>query len=152
MKRLRAHPDYVDPPVPQQATVAALRLEVLGPDITREDYEAVMESAGKLEGLFGDAWPRGLTLDENTIDLAWHLREFEAARSFAWVVRDDQGRYVGCCYLFPTLGERGRAHGWTWFRSGALEEAAEREATASLEAWMRDLAPEGAAVEFHSPG
>ena len=82
MKHLRAHPDYVDPPVPQQASVDALRLEVLGPDITAEDYEAVMESADKLEGLFGDSWPRGLTLEENTIDLAWHLREFEAARSF----------------------------------------------------------------------
>jgi hypothetical protein len=152
VKQLRAHPDYLDPLVPQQAQVGELRLEVLGPDITREDFDAVMESADKLEGLFGDSWPRGLTLDENTIDLAWHLREFEAARSFAWVIRDAHGRYLGCCYLFPTLGERGRGRGWIWFRTDGLDADAEREATIALADWMRSLGPEGAELELHTPG
>lgn len=151
MKRLRAHPDYVDARPPQEAAVGDLRVEVLGPAITGEDYAAVMDSADRLEGLFGDSWPRGLTLDENTIDLAWHLREFEAARSFAWVIRDASGRYLGCCYLFPTLGERGRAHGWIWFRSDGLAPEAERAATAALEDWMRSLTPAGSAIEFHVP-
>lgn len=151
MKHLRAHPDYLDPPVPEQASIGELRLEVLGPEITREDYEAVMESADKLKGLFGDSWPGGLTLEENTIDLAWHLREFEAARSFAWVIRDAAGRYLGCCYLFPTLGERGRAHGWIWFRSDGLEAGDERAATAALADWMRALGPAGGELELHCP-
>ncbi|MEE4298025.1 MAG: hypothetical protein V2J24_01170, partial [Pseudomonadales bacterium] len=148
---LRAHPDYLEPPVPAVARVGDLRLEVLGPEISREDYEAVMESADRLEGLFGDSWPRGLTLDENTIDLAWHLREFEALRSFAWVIRDPGGRYLGCCYLFPTLGERGRAHAWIWFRSDGLDADAEHTATEALADWMRSLAPEGSTIEFHTP-
>ncbi len=151
MKALRAHPDYLASPPPGTASVGDLRLEVLGPEISEEDFEAVMASADRLEGLFGDAWPRGLTLAENTIDLAWHLREFEAVRSFAWVIRDASGRYLGCCYLFPTLGERGRAHGWIWFRTGGLAEAAESAATAELEDWMRSLTPGGSVIEFHVP-
>ena len=151
MKAWRAHPDYLEPPVPEHAVVGELRLEVLGPEIVEEDYAVVLESADRLAGLFGDAWPRGLTLEENRIDLAWHLREFEAARSFAWVVRDEAGRYLGCCYLFPALGERGYAHAWIWFREAGLAPEAEQAASASLLEWLHRISPPGTRIDLHVP-
>lgn len=152
MKSFRAHPDYLDPPVPEHAAVGDLHLEVLGPAIVEEDYDAVMESEARLTGLFGGDWPRGLTLEDNHVDLAWHLREFEAARSFAWVVRDAAGRYLGCCYLFPALGQRGFAHAWIWFRSGALDPSAEARASAALFEWLHGISPAGMQIDLHVPG
>lgn len=152
MDTLRAHPDYRNPPVPRQVTVGAMKLEVLGPDIVEEDFDAVMGSADRLTGLFGGTWPAGLTLEENAIDLAWHLREFETARSFAWVIRGEDRRYLGCCYLFPTLGERGAANAWVWFCADVMDAKAEAERSAELLAWLRELAPQGSRIDLHVPG
>jgi hypothetical protein len=54
-----------------------------------QDYDAVMSSRGALWELFGPGtdWPReGLTLEEDTIDLAWHQAR-ESARERVCCVR-----------------------------------------------------------------
>lgn len=118
---MRGHPDFVDHACPERMRLGAFDLAKLGVAHLDEDYAAVTQSEAELVGLFDAdaAWPVGLTLEENRIDLAWHQREFEARRSFAWVVSDaDDARYLGCLYLFPRMGGRGAADLWHWFRTG----------------------------------
>ena len=112
---IRAHPDFPVPP-PSHASVGGFDLEPLATAVVEEDFAVVTASAASLRGLFGNGWPDGLTLDDNHKDLAWHEREFAARRSFAWVLRDD-GRYAGCLYVFPRMGERGVVDVWFWLRS-----------------------------------
>jgi len=135
------HPDFATRPMPRLAQVGGLRLAPLGPDDLDEDYEAVTLSEEKLKGFFGDGWPEGLTLEEDALDLAWHLKEFDLARSFAWTIRDENGRYMGCAYLMPDPGATGSAEGWVWFRVDALSEAAETVAILSIQDWLRTAAP-----------
>ena len=52
--------------------------------------------------------------ETNLIDMAWHDREFDARRAFSWIIRDAEGTYLGCFYLFPELGTRGRAKATFW--------------------------------------
>lgn len=108
------HPDFRDSALPREAALGPFRLTPLSPEHVDEDLEAVTGSEQLLCGLFGDDWPQGLTREANAIDLAWHAREFAANRSFAWIVRDADGLYLGCAYLFPDLGARGRAEVVTW--------------------------------------
>lgn len=135
----RCHPAFEGRAIPADARVGPYRLTLLGVDVVEEDYAAVMESADALEGFFGDAWPRGLTLHENWIDLAWHQREFEQRRSFAWVVRDPgagaaPGRYLGCAYVFPGWTERAAMAVFWWLRRG--EEGHAPALSAALAAWL----------------
>lgn len=137
------HPDFADCELPRQAALQGFRLTPLGPGVVGEDFEAVTASADLLEGLFGDDWPRGLTLEENAIDLAWHEREFTSRRSFAWVVRDPVGTYVACAYLYPALGQRGSAKVVAWVRAMDDRHAVATRLRAELETWLPPLLPDG---------
>ena len=50
-------------------------------------------------------WPTGAVTEDNYVDLVWHEPEFREGYSFAYVVRHHDGRYLGCCYLYP-MGRR----------------------------------------------
>ena len=80
-----------------------LTIEPLREEHTEEDYKYVMqdrEFIRKTRG--GGAWPEdSLTLHENRIDLAWHQRVLENRKSFAYLVRDIEGVYIGCFYMYP---------------------------------------------------
>jgi hypothetical protein len=50
----------------------------------------------------GGGWPTGPVDHEfNYVDLVWHEQEFREHTSFAYVVRDVGGAYLGCAYLYP---------------------------------------------------
>jgi hypothetical protein len=91
-----------------------------------KDYAAVMESEARLIGFMNpnEDWPRGLTVSENLIDLAWHQREFTLRHSFAYtVMNDDESRCLGCGYIYPSdrPGYDAIAYYWareTEFRNG----------------------------------
>jgi hypothetical protein len=85
------------------------------------DYEAVMESAGRLRGFMnpGSDWPEGLTLHENRVDLGWHEREFTLGHSFAWTVVDARS-CLGCAYLYPSDRAGFDAMAFWWVRESAL--------------------------------
>ena len=111
---MQPHPDFADKAPPRSADLGAFRLTPLAPDAAEEDFAAVTRSAPVLRGLFGGNWPDGLTLAENRIDLAWHEREFTLSRSFSWILRDASGGYLGCAYVFPDPGARGRGLVFLW--------------------------------------
>jgi hypothetical protein len=132
------HPDFADAPLPQLMTLGAFHLSPLTQACVEEDFEAVTASAALLSGLFGGAWPAGLTLEDNATDLHWHKREFSTARSFAWVVRDAAGGYLGCAYLYPDIGARGHGKGYVWLREGVASPQATGDLAGRFTAFLSD--------------
>ena len=111
---MRPHPDFANQSPPAEADLGVWRLSPLDPAAAEEDFAAVMASVRVLQGFFGNDWPLGLTLEEDRVDLAWHAREFAFGRSFAWILRDRDGVYLGCVYVFPALGTTGEGEVYVW--------------------------------------
>lgn len=144
------HPDFAGTALPRAVDLPRFRLTPLAPALLDEDFEAVMSSISVLKGLFGD-WPEGLTREENLVDLAWHEREFTLRRSFSWIVRDGKGDYLGCAYLLPEPGARGRAQCVTWIRAMPGREALQSALEKELAVWFGKALPEGIALTWGSP-
>jgi hypothetical protein len=71
-----------------------------------EDLVAVNSNSDLIIRTRGGSWPpKGISQEDNFLDLAWHEREFKSRKSFAYVIHDNDDRYVGCFYLYP-LGTR----------------------------------------------
>tara|TARA_R110002095_G_scaffold207239_1_gene192136 strand:- start:192 stop:647 length:456 start_codon:yes stop_codon:yes gene_type:complete len=111
---MNPHPDFKALDVPASLTLGPYHLDMLTGADLESDYAAVTRSQSVLQGLFGDSWPEGLGLRDNLTDLHWHHREFTSNRSFAWVIRNVSGTYLGCAYLFPALGARGSGEATYW--------------------------------------
>ena len=123
---------YRDHKIPESVTLGPFRLRVLGVADLEEDYAAVMESADRIKGA-SDGWPVGLTLEENLIDLAWHQKEFELQRSFAWIVTDaESGAYLGCAYVYPMFADPRRVTAHYWFRTRYIDQGGEEAPFAAL--------------------
>jgi hypothetical protein len=78
--------------------------------LTREDLDddvrGINASLELIRRTRGGGWPAAaVTEEENFVDLVWHEQEFREGKSFAYVVRDAGGAYLGCCYLYP-MGQR----------------------------------------------
>lgn len=121
--------------ISKEVTLGPYRLQVLGPECVYEDYAAVTESQDRLKGLMGGTWPEGLTLDDNHIDLCWHLREFEHNRSFAWIIRNIAQAYLGCVYVFPDFAGDSASLA-IWMRSGCGPEAHEETFSTLMLDWL----------------
>lgn len=93
--------------------VAPVRLvfeDLRGNAITRDDLvddvAGINRSLDLIRRTRGGAWPAApVTEAGNYVDLVWHELEFREHESFTYAVRDDRGRYLGCCYLYP-MGRR----------------------------------------------
>lgn len=73
-----------------------------------DDLQAVNSSIEVIRKTRGGSWPNGpIDREFDYIDLAWHEREFRDGTSFAYVVYDANGQYVGAFYLYP-MGVRTR--------------------------------------------
>jgi hypothetical protein len=144
------HPDFATVDLPREVDLPPFRLTRLSMAEIDEDYAAVISAATVLEGLWGD-WPEGLTREEDLIDLAWHAREFTLRRSFAWVVRDNEGTYIGCAYLFPEPGARGRAEVVTWICDIPDRVARLGDLRAALAGWFHEVLPPGITLRWTYP-
>jgi len=147
---MNPHPDFVGSRLPRHVRLGAFELTPLAPPNAVEDFEVVSQSEPVLTGLFGDTWPAGLTLADNQIDMAWHEREFTALRSFSWIIRDPSGGYLGCAYLFPTLGERGVGEVVTWMRDLPDRGAHLTRFNAVFQPWLRTYLPDDYRVSITS--
>lgn len=106
-------------PVPMTLMLGRFRLVPLTPGWNEEDYQAVMASRDMLRNLFRqrDSWPAdNHSRVRNREDLAWHEAEFRQRRSFAWAVLDEQYRYLGCAYLYPSRIPAAGAEAFFWVR------------------------------------
>jgi hypothetical protein len=74
--------------------------------ITREDLHddvrGINASIELIQTKRGGSWPTGPVSEEfNFVYVVWHELEFLEGSSFTYVVRDTEGGYLGCAYLYP---------------------------------------------------
>ena len=90
-------PDFV---VPKELVFE----DIVARPLTREDLKADLEGVNSSIAIIrktrGGSWPsEELSEDFDFLDLAWHECEFRNGSSFAYVVYDKDGTYIGCFYL-----------------------------------------------------
>ncbi len=120
---MRPHPAFVNKTIPQEHPLGAFVLKMLTVDDLDRDFQAVTMSAADIRKKYpNNSWPEGLTRDGNLIDLAWHQREFQARRSFAWVIEDGSGTYLGCVYVFPSIAGEQTADIMQWWKTGVVAD------------------------------
>jgi hypothetical protein len=91
---------------PRGLTYEDIRASVLTRADLEDDVRGINTSLELIARTRGGGWPTGaITAEDNFVDLVWHELEFREGYSFAYVVRDRDGRYLGCCYLYP-MGRR----------------------------------------------
>lgn len=78
------------------------RLEPLGPEHNRRDYEAWSSSMDHIRATPGDwgEWPHPMTLEDNLADLEKHASEFQQRQAFTYSVLDGD-EVIGCLYIYP---------------------------------------------------
>jgi hypothetical protein len=111
--------------VPAQLETADFRIRQLRISDVVKDYDAVMTSADHLRGVFGprSTWPRGLTFEQDLIDLGWHHTEFQRRRSFAYTVMSlDETECLGCLYIDPSNLAGHDADVFCWIRASRAAE------------------------------
>ncbi|WP_152565866.1 GNAT family N-acetyltransferase [Devosia riboflavina] len=132
---MRPHPLFKARSIPAVHALGEFTLRSLSIGDLDRDFAAVMESAAEIKAANpGSSWPEGLTREKNLIDLAWHQREFEARRSFAWVIENTQGEYLGCLYIYPSIAGEQTADVIWWWRSGV--EISRQSFREKVTAWL----------------
>ena len=120
--------------------------------LTRADLKADMEGVNSSLELIrktrGGNWPSEPVTEEfDLLDLAWHEREFRDGTSFAYVVYNEQGAYIGCVYLYP-MGVRTELSeqlldydvdaSW-WVTTEAYEQGYYSKLYRAIQEWMKQL-------------
>jgi len=133
----------IDFAVPERLETEEFRLRMLTVHDVVKDYDAVMTSVEHLATVWpGGKWPRGLTLEQNLIDLGWHQKEFQTRRSFAYtVVTPSESRVVGCVYIVPTRKSGHDAEVYLWARQSELAGGLETRLHATVKEWVASAWP-----------
>lgn len=134
--------------VPDGFNTAEFRLRMLTVNDAVKDYAAVMSSVEHLKNVWpGSAWPDGLTLEQDIIDLGWHQREFMNRTSFAYTVMTlNETTVLGCVYVDPTRKRGYDTEVFLWVRASELERGLDARLFAAVKAWLADEWP------FENPG
>jgi hypothetical protein len=91
---------------PRRLTFEDIVAAALTRDDLDDDVRGINSSLELIAATRGGGWPEGpVAADHNYVDLVWHEQEFREGTSFAYVVRDAGGQYLGCLYLYP-VGRR----------------------------------------------
>lgn len=109
------------------------------------DLEGVNSSIDIIQKTRGGSWPsEKLTKEFDFLDLAWHEREFRDANSFAYVVYNVQGDYVGCVYLYAmgvrtdlseTMDQYDADVSW-WVTQAQYDAGYYEKLYAAVQAWL----------------
>jgi hypothetical protein len=134
--------------VPVKLETDEFRLRMLTVNDVVKDFDAVTTSVDHLVNIWpGGAWPVGLTLEQNLIDLGWHQKEFQLRRSFAYtVVSLSEDRVLGCVYIEPTRKRGHDAVIFLWARQSELEGGLETRLYEAVRQWVSEDWP------FENPG
>jgi hypothetical protein len=103
IKKLQLPPDFT---APTRLAYEDIVISAISRADLEDDVAGINASVALINETRGGGWPtEPVTAEDNYVDLVWHELEFRDATSFAYVVRDDHGGYLGCCYLYP-MGRR----------------------------------------------
>ena len=130
--------------VPQLLETARMRLRPLSIYHAVKDFDAVMTSEERLRNVYdpGGEWPRGLTLEQNIIELGWHQTEFQLRTSFAYtVLGPDESEVLGCMYIYPTREPGYDVEITMWVRQSRVAENLDQHLFETVESWVADCWP-----------
>jgi len=98
---------------------------VLEGKIAELDFEAVMSSQKRLQGIFGSdsQWPKSdMTLEENITSLNVHKQEFESRQAFAYsVFNKSKTKCLGSVYIDPSDSPNYQCIVYLWVRDDSIE-------------------------------
>ncbi len=134
-----------DMEVPCGVETERFRIRPLTIHDTVKDYDAVMTSVDYLRGcLFSSpGWPSpDLTLMQDMIDLAWHQKEGQLRRSFAFAVMSlDERVQLGCLYIDPPSKDGINAEVSMWVRASEADSGLDAELYETARRWVEDEWP-----------
>jgi hypothetical protein len=147
IKKLQLPPGFT---APKRLAYENLVITAINRADLKDDVAGINASIALINQTRGDDWPTTPVTDEyNYVDLVWHELEFRDGSSFAYVVRDDHGGYLGCCYLYP-MGRRtplnqARLHydvdvSW-WVTREAYEHGFYEKLYVALRHWLAERFP-----------
>jgi hypothetical protein len=127
--------------VPERLEHPRFHLRMLTIHDLIKDYDAVMTSVAHLQRTYSaesdGAWPEGLTLEEDLVDLGWHQREFTMGYSFAYTMMTrDENRCLGCVYINPTRKRDHDAKITLWVRADELDSGLDEELYLAVRDWV----------------
>lgn len=110
--------------VPESFVTDHYRLEMLSPEVTEIDYDAVMTSKIRLRTVFGEKteWPKdNMSLEENRTDLLRHESEFKSRQAFAYTVLTlSREKCIGCVYIDPSKASDFDCEVYLWIRDSHI--------------------------------
>ena len=129
--------------VPEGVENAEFRLRMLTVNDLVKDYDAVMSSVDELLKVWPrSGWPKGLTIEQDLIDLGWHQKEFLIRSTFAYtVVTLDESEVLGCVYIEPTRKSGYDAEAYSWARETPLGTGMDARLFDCLRDWLREAWP-----------
>ena len=144
MNKLKFLPEDFE--VPQQLETDRLRLRMLKISDVVKDYDAVMSSIDHLQKTkpFGPNhnWPKGLTFEQNLIDLGWHQKEFQRRSSFAYTVMNhEESKCLGAIYIYPSSNPNFETMILLWVRQSEIENGLDQHLFDSVKDWISEKWP-----------
>lgn len=132
--------------IPKTLETNRIRLRMLKVSDVVKDYDAVMSSVEHLQATkpFGpnQKWPKGLTFEQNLIDLGWHQKEFQMRSSFAYTVMNhDESKCLGCIYIEPSSNSNYETMIFLWVRQSEIEYGLDGHLFESVKKWISEKWP-----------
>jgi len=125
---------------PQSFDNEHFHFRVLEDEIAELDFEAVMSSQKRLQGIFGPStdWPKSdMTLEENVASLKVHKQEFESRQAFAYsVFNPSKHKCLGSIYIDPSDSPNYQCVVYLWIRDDSIE--LDNELFQTVQKWLSD--------------
>jgi hypothetical protein len=110
--------------VPTSLDTEDFHFRMLEDSIAALDFEAVMSSQKRLQGIFGlgSKWPKvNMSLEENAESLKIHKQEFESRKAFAYsVFNNSNTKCLGSVYIDPSQSQDYDCEVYLWIRDDSL--------------------------------
>jgi RimJ/RimL family protein N-acetyltransferase len=147
IKRLDLPPGFA---APEKLTYEDLEARAITRSDLRDDVFGINAGIALIKKTRCGEWPtEPVTEERNFVDLVWHELEFREGYSFTYAVFNANGRYLGCCYLYPMgrrteLNEELLQHdvdvSW-WVTPDAYERGYYTKLCFALRHWLADEFP-----------
>ena len=125
--------------VPHSLQNEHFRIRMLTVNDVVKDYDAVMSSIEHLNEMYpSSTWPsKGLTFEQNLIDLGWHQKEFQNRSSFAYtVVSLDESQVIGALYINPTAKGDYDVSVTMWVRASVVKNGLDAILFDAVKKWV----------------